>query len=171
MLKKQHFLLDIIKNSAIFIACAKKTALLKKCKFLFISLKREKAVSKSQQNLSRRERQIMDIIYRRSEATAAEVLKNLPDPPSYSAVRAMLRVLEEKGHLKHKRQGPRYVFSARVSRERAKRSALKHLLHTFFNGSAESAVATLLDVSRSDLSDEALERMSELIASVKNEGQ
>ncbi len=86
----------------------------------------------SQKNLSRRERQIMDIIYQLVQATAAEVLENLPDPPSYSAVRAMLKILEDKGHLRHKQQGPRYVFLPKVSREKAKRSAVQHLLQTFF---------------------------------------
>src|SRR3954454_18922271 len=97
--------------------------------------------------LSRRERQIMDVIYRRGRATAAEVLEGLPDPPSYSAVRAMLRVLEEKGHLRHASQGPRYLFMPTVPREKARRSALKQLVQTFFDGSTEQAVAALLDLS------------------------
>ena len=125
----------------------------------------------SQKNLSRRERQIMDIIYQFGQATAAEVLENLPDPPSYSAVRAMLKILEDKGHLRHKQQGPRYVFLPKVSREKAKRSAVKHLLQTFFDGSAESAVATLLDVSRSDLSNADLDRLNRLISQAKKEGR
>ncbi len=125
----------------------------------------------SQKNLSRRERQIMDIIYQRGQATAAEVLANLPDPPSYSAVRAMLKILEDKGHLRHKQQGPRYVFLPKVSREKAKRSAVQHLLQTFFDGSAESAVATLLDVSRSDLSNADLDRLNRLISQAKKEGR
>ena len=125
----------------------------------------------SQKNLSRRERQIMDIIYQLGQATAAEVLENLPDPPSYSAVRAMLKILEDKGHLRHKQQGPRYVFLPKVSREKAKRSAVQHLLQTFFDGSAESAVATLLDVSRSDLSNEDLDRLNSLISQAKKEGR
>ncbi len=125
----------------------------------------------SQKNLSRRERQIMDIIYQLGQATAAEVLENLPDPPSYSAVRAMLKILEDKGHLRHKQQGPRYVFLPKVSREKAKRSAVQHLLQTFFDGSAESAVATLLDVSRSDLSNADLDRLNSLISEAKKEGR
>ncbi len=125
----------------------------------------------SQKNLSRRERQIMDIIYQRGQATAAEVLDDLPDPPSYSAVRAMLKVLENKGHIRHKQQGPRYVFLPKVSREKAKRSAVQHLLQTFFDGSTESAVATLLDVSRSDLSNADLDRLNNLISEAKNEGR
>lgn len=125
----------------------------------------------SQKNLSRRERQIMDIIYRKGQATAAEVMENLPDPPGYSAVRAMLKILEDKGHLRHKQQGPRYVFLPKVSREKAKRSAVKHLLQTFFDGSAASAVATLLDVSRSDLSNADLDRLNRLISKAKKEGR
>ncbi len=134
-------------------------------------LNKEHIVPNSQKNLSRRERQIMDIIYQHSQATAAEVLENLPDPPSYSAVRAMLKILEDKGHLRHKQQGPRYVFLPKVSREKAKRSAVKHLLQTFFDGSAESAVATLLDVSRSDLSNADLDRLNSLISQAKKEGR
>lgn len=125
----------------------------------------------SQKNLRRRERQIMDIIYRKGQATAAEVMENLPDPPGYSAVRAMLKILEDKGHLRHKQQGPRYVFLPKVSREKAKRSAVKHLLQTFFDGSAASAVATLLDVSRSDLSNADLDRLNRLISQAKKEGR
>ena len=125
----------------------------------------------SQKNLRRRERQIMDIIYRKGQATAAEVMENLPDPPGYSAVRAMLKILEDKGHLRHKQQGPRYVFLPKVSREKAKRSAVKHLLQTFFDGSAASAVATLLDVSRSDLSNADLDRLNNLISQAKKEGR
>jgi len=128
-------------------------------------------VLNSQKNLSRRERQIMDIIYRKGQATAAEVMENLPDPPGYSAVRAMLKILEDKGHLRHKQQGPRYVFLPKVSREKAKRSAVKHLLQTFFDGSAASAVATLLDVSRSDLSNADLDRLNNLISQAKKEGR
>jgi len=128
-------------------------------------------VPNSQKNLSRRERQIMDIIYQLGQATAAEVLENLPDPPSYSAVRAMLKILEDKGHLRHKQQGPRYVFLPKVSRDKAKRSAVQHLLQTFFDGSAASAVATLLDVSRSDLSNADLDRLNSLISQAKKEGR
>ena len=93
-------------------------------------------------NLSKRERQIMDILYRHGQASAAEVRANLPDPPSYSAVRATLRILEEKGHVQHQQDGPRYVFRPAVARDKATRSALRHLVKTFFNGSAEQAVAT-----------------------------
>lgn len=121
-------------------------------------------------DLSRRERQIMDIIYRRGRATVAQVLEELPDPPSYSAVRAMLRVLEEKGHLEHEQEGPRYVYSPTLPRERARRSALRRLLDTFFEGSPEEAVAALLDMS-ADLTDEELERLSRLIEEARKEGR
>src|SRR5215207_3350329 len=92
-------------------------------------------------DLSRRERQIMEIIYQQGQATAAEVLGRLPDPPGYSAVRAMLRLLEEKGYLRHDQQGPRYVYLPTLAREKARRSALKQMLQTFFDGSTEAAVA------------------------------
>src|SRR5262245_13031433 len=113
--------------------------------------------------LSRRERQIMDIIYQRGQATAAEVLEGLPDPPSYSAVRALLRLLEEKGYLTHDQDGQRYVFIPTLAREKARKSALKQMLQTFFDGSTEEAVATLLDISRSKLSKEELDRLSAMI--------
>src|SRR3954454_4403067 len=113
--------------------------------------------------LSRRERQIMDVIYRLGRATAAEVMGGLPDPPSYSAVRAMLRVLEEKGHLRHESRGAQYVFLPTVPREKARRSALKQLVQTFFDGSTEQAVAALLDLSASNLSHDELDRLSDLI--------
>ena len=112
--------------------------------------------------LSRRERQIMDIIYARGQATSAEVLEGLPDPPGYSAVRAMLRVLEEKGHLRHEARGPRYVFLPTVPREKARRSALRQLVHTFFDGSTEKAVAALLDLSSSKMSGDELDRLADL---------
>ena len=120
--------------------------------------------------LSRREREIMDVIYRAGRATAAEVLGQLADPPSYSAVRALLRVLEDKGHLRHEEDGPRYVFIPTVPRERALQSALRQLLHTFFDGSREQAVAALLD-SSTRLSDEELARLSRLIADARKEGR
>jgi predicted transcriptional regulator len=121
--------------------------------------------------LSRREREIMDVIYRSGRATAAEVLDQLAEPPSYSAVRALLRVLEEKGHLHHEEDGPRYVFVPTVPRERARASALRQLLHTFFDGSTEQAVAALLDLSSTRLSDAKLARLSQLIADARKEGR
>lgn len=113
------------------------------------------------QKLSRRERQILDILYERGRATAAEILAALPDPPSYSAIRALVRVLEEKGHVKHEAEGPRYVFTPTVPRARARRSALKHLLETFFDDSAADAVAALLDARK--LEAEELDRIEEMI--------
>ncbi len=121
-------------------------------------------------HLSRRERQIMDILYQRGRATAAEVRQDLPNRPSYSAVRAMLRVLEEKGHVRHEEEALRYVYLPTVPREKAKRSALKHMLNTFFDGSAEQAVAALLDVSTAKLSPEELDRLAQLIEKAKKEG-
>lgn len=120
--------------------------------------------------LSRRERQIMDLLYRQGRATAAEVKTNLPDPPSYSAVRAMLRVLEEKGHVRHVQDGPRYVYAPSVARDRAKRSALRHVVRTFFDGSREQLVAALLDDRSTRLSDDELERLARLIERARQEG-
>jgi predicted transcriptional regulator len=120
---------------------------------------------------SRRERQIMDIVYRQAQATAADVQKALPDPPSYSAVRAMLRVLEEKGFLRHEQQGPRYVFLPTLSLEKARRSALKQVVQTFFDGSTEQAVSALLDYSSSKLSDLELDRLAQLIEQARKEGR
>jgi BlaI family penicillinase repressor len=125
---------------------------------------------KSGPRLSRREREIMDILYQRERATAAEIQQSLTDPPSYSAVRAMLRVLEEKGHIRHEEQPPRYVFLPTVSREKAKFSALQHLLETFFDGSAEQVVATLLDGSARKLSRDELNRLSRLIEKAREQG-
>ena len=120
--------------------------------------------------LSRRERQIMDLIYQMGEATAAEVLRAMPDPPSYSAVRALLRVLEEKRHLSHEERGPRYVYKPTLARESARRSALQGLVETFFEGSAEQTVAALLDISAPRLSDEELKRISQLIEDARKDG-
>src|SRR3954471_7185615 len=120
--------------------------------------------------LSRRERQIMDVIYRRGRATAAEVLEDMPDPPSYSAVRAMLRLLEEKGHVRHEQDGPRYVFLPTVHRDRASRSALTHVVRTFFDGSASDAVAALLNES-GKLTNEELDRLAAMIDRAREEGR
>ena len=121
--------------------------------------------------LSRRERQIMDIVYREGRATPRDVLERLPDPPSYSSVRAILGVLENKGHLRHVPEGKSYVYMPTLPRTRASRSAMKNMLQTFFDGSTEKAVAALLDMSRSELSDEELERLSRLIEQAKEEGR
>jgi len=121
--------------------------------------------------LSRRERQIMDILYRRGKASASEVLEAMEDAPSYSAVRAMLRVLEEKGHARHQAEGLRYVYVPVVAREQAKRSAVKHLMNTFFNDSPEQIVAALLDVSSTRLTRAELDRMAAMIEEARKEGK
>jgi predicted transcriptional regulator len=105
----------------------------------------------------------MDAVYRLGRASVTEVLERLPDPPSYSAVRALLRILEDKGHLRHEQDGPRYIYVPTTPREAARESALKHLLRTFFDGSTEAAVAALLDIRRDDLSDAELDRLTHLI--------
>jgi BlaI family penicillinase repressor len=121
--------------------------------------------------LSRRERQIMEILFQRGKASASEVREAMADAPSYSAVRAMLRILEEKGHLKHQEEGLKYVYTPTVGRDKAKRSAVKHLLDTFFNGSPEQTMAALLDVSSTRLTREELDRMSAMIEKAKEEGK
>jgi predicted transcriptional regulator len=122
-------------------------------------------------DLSRRERQIVDILYSQGRATAAEVQAALPDPPSYSAVRAMLRILEEKGHIRHEQDGPRYVYAPTIGRDNAKRSALHHMLQTFFDGSAEQAISALLDDGAARLSDAELDRLARLIDQARNSGE
>ena len=121
--------------------------------------------------LSRRERQIMDVLYQRGEATAAEVQERLPEAPSYSAVRAMLRILEEKGHVTHTEDGPRYVFRPVVARDTAQKSAVSHLLRTFFDGSVEAAMTALLDATDRKLSRAEVERLAALIEQRKREGR
>ena len=120
-------------------------------------------------SLSRRERQIMDVLYRLGSATAAEVQDNIPEAPSYSAVRALLRILVDKGHIKHSYDGPRYVYSPIVSRPVAQKSALRQLVKTFFDGSTSNAVAALLDMSGKDLSDAELERLAKIVEQAKQE--
>lgn len=120
--------------------------------------------------LSRRERQIMDVVYRLGQATAAEVLAELPEPPSYSAVRAMLRLLEEKGHVRHEQDGPRYLYLPTVHRDKARKSAMRHLVRTFFDGSTEDAVAALLQ-SDAGIGDDELARLAKLIEGAKKEGR
>lgn len=121
--------------------------------------------------LSRRERQIMEILYQRGKASASEVRDALSDPPSYSGVRAMLRVLEEKGHIKHENERLKYVFTPVVNPEKAKRSAVKHLVDTFFREAPEQVVAALLDVASKRLTGEELDRMAEMIEKAKKEGR
>jgi predicted transcriptional regulator len=119
--------------------------------------------------LSRREREIMDILYTAEALTAAEVREQMLDAPSYSAVRTHLRILEEKGHIRHEERGPRYVYSPVVSRAKARKSALKQLVHTFFDGSPEQAVAALIDESK--LGKQELDRLAKLIADARREGR
>jgi predicted transcriptional regulator len=120
--------------------------------------------------LTRRERQIMDILYKRGRATATEVKEELPGDPHYSTVRTQLRVLEEKGHVTHEEQGVRYVYVPAVARRAARKSALRHLVDTFFDGSAEQVVAAVLGGEGAKLSDEELDRIAELVDKAKKEG-
>lgn len=121
--------------------------------------------------LSRRERQIMDVLYARRRATVGEVMGDLPDPPSYSAVRATLRILEAKGHVRHEQDGPRYVYTPSVEPERARKAALSHLVATFFDGSAEEAVVTLLRMSDAALTDGEVERLRGRIREARTRGR
>jgi predicted transcriptional regulator len=121
--------------------------------------------------LSRRERQILDILYARGRATSAEILEALPDPPSYSATRALLRILEQKGHVRHEEDGQRYVFIPCVSRQKASVTALRHVLRTFFDGSAAAAATALVDGSASKLSAEELDRLEALIERARKGGK
>jgi BlaI family penicillinase repressor len=121
-------------------------------------------------NLSRRERQIMDILYQRGRATGAEIHEALPDAPTYSAVRAKLRVLEEKGHVRHEEEALRYVYVPVVARDSARKSALRHIVSTFFQGSVEDTVAALLDLSSANLAKSDLDRISLMIEKAKKEG-
>jgi BlaI family transcriptional regulator, penicillinase repressor len=120
--------------------------------------------------LTRRERQIMDILFRRGRATAAEVMSELPGDTSYSTVRTQLRVLEEKGHVRHDEEGLRYVYTPAVARTTARKSALRHLVDTFFDGSTENVVAALLGGEGSRLTDEELQRIADLVAKTRKEG-
>jgi predicted transcriptional regulator len=120
--------------------------------------------------LTRRERQIMDILYRRGRATAAEVMDDLPGDPSYSTVRTHLRILETKGHVRHEQEGLRYVYTAAVPRHSARRSALRHLVDTFFDGSAEKVVSALLGGEGARLDDSQLDRIAALIEKTRKEG-
>jgi predicted transcriptional regulator len=125
----------------------------------------------TEHHLSRRERQIMDVLHARGQATAAEVLVDLPNPPGYSAVRALLRILEDKGHVKHHRDGARYVYLARVSREAASKSALRRVVSTFFQGSVSDAMAALLENSDTEISDAELNKLQQIIKQAKKEGR
>ena len=122
----------------------------------------------TEQHLSRRERQIMDVLHEKEAATAAEVRAALPSAPSYSAVRALLRILEEKGFAKHRQEGARYIYLPRASRKDASRSALKRILATFFGGSLDHAVAGLLEASDKKLSEAELKKLSAIIQQAEN---
>jgi len=124
-----------------------------------------------EQHLSRRERQIMDVLHAKSQATAAEVLAAMPAPPGYSAVRALLRILEEKGHVRHRRDGARFVYVPRTSPEVARRSALKRVVSTFFQGSVAQTMAALLETADTELSDTELTRLQQLIKKARKEGR
>ncbi|HEY9226031.1 MAG TPA: BlaI/MecI/CopY family transcriptional regulator [Gemmatimonadaceae bacterium] len=127
-------------------------------------------MAKPLSELGRRERQIMDILVRRKRATAAEVLSDLPDQPSYSAVRSMLRLLEDKGYVKHEWDGPRYVFLPVADESLLQRDAVRHLVQTFFDNSPESAVVALLGAGDKPLTREQLDRLAKLIAQAKKQG-
>lgn len=120
--------------------------------------------------LSRRERQIMNALYQKQRASAAEIRESIPDAPSYSAVRALLRILEEKGHIRHEEKDLRYVYFPTAPRGRVRRKALRHVVDTFFEGSAVQAVAALLDPSTARLTEDELERISDLIAKARKGG-
>jgi predicted transcriptional regulator len=126
-------------------------------------------VHPKQTHLSRRERQIMDVLYQAGKATVAEVLQGLPDPPSYSAVRALLRILEDKGHVRHEQDGARYVFSPTIRRDAVKRRALRHLVNTFFEGSTSQVMAALVEMTGVD--DDELVRLRRLIDEAKHRGK
>lgn len=125
----------------------------------------------AEHQLSRRERQIMDVLHERREATAAEVLSALPDAPSYSAVRALLRIMEEKGHIRHRTERGRYVYLPRGSSEAASRSALRRVVSTFFRGSTTQAMAALLENADTELSDSEIEKLQQIINKAKTEGR
>jgi predicted transcriptional regulator len=121
--------------------------------------------------LTRREREIMDIVYRLGRASAQDVLNNLAEPPSYSAVRALLRLLEERGHVKHVEEGARYVYLPAVARGEARKKAIAHVVSTFFGGSVEQAMLTLVESSRAKLSKDELDRLAEIVEQARQEGK
>ncbi len=125
----------------------------------------------SDAKLSRRERQVMDVLYRQGRAAVAQVREQMPDPPSYSSVRAMLRVLEEKGHVRHEQDGPRYLYRPTTPLQQARTSALRRVLSTFFDDSPEQVLAALLDIKHDELTDEQLDELEAKIASARREGK
>jgi predicted transcriptional regulator len=128
-------------------------------------------MNETKATLSRREREVMDVLYRLDEATVAEVMEELVDPPTYSAVRSTLRILEEKGHIAHREDGPRFVYAPAVGREKAQRAALDHLVDTFFEGSAEQVLVTLLRRSDLEMSESQIERLAKAIKKAGEEGR
>src|SRR5687767_69665 len=126
---------------------------------------------KTPQDLGRRERQILDVIFRLGEASVADVLEQLPDPPAYDSVRTMIRLLERKKLLKHRREGTKYIYRPTQSHESASRSALSHLMQTFFQGSVAETMVALFDVSSDDLTDVELQRLEQLIEQARKEGR
>jgi BlaI family penicillinase repressor len=125
----------------------------------------------NEEHLSRRERQIMDALHQRGRATAAEVQAAIPEAPSYSAVRALLRILEDKGHIKHHREGARYVYLPRAKQETARRSALKRVVSTFFQGSVPQAMAALLETADTQLPDSELHKLQQIIEQARQDGR
>ena len=123
------------------------------------------------EDLSRRERQVMDILHRRGTATVAEVMAELPEPPTYSAVRSILRILAEKGAITHREDGPRYVYLPAASPRTAQEQALRHVVRTFFDGSAEEAVSALLRLSDGELDDVEMKRLRDRVRKAKNSGR
>jgi predicted transcriptional regulator len=128
-------------------------------------------MSPSPKHLSKRERQIMDVLYREGRASAADVRARMPEPPSYSAVRTLLRILEDKGHVRHEREGLRYVYVPTVGPEKARRSALKHLIDTFFAGSASRGMAALFELGGKDLDEAELARLRRMIDDARRKGK
>ena len=122
-----------------------------------------------QNALSRRERQIMDVVYRSKSVSVQEVLDELPDPPSYSSVRALLGILEHKGFLKHRKNGRKYIYTPAISRKRAIQTSIRHLLHMYFNNSVEEAVGALIELNHRKLTDEELDRLLRIIEQVRKE--
>ena len=128
-------------------------------------------VSRRLAALSRRERQCLDVLYQRGGATVAEVIESLPDAPSYSAVRATLNVLVEKGHATHRQDGPRYVYLPAIPADTARSAAVKHLVNTFFGGSHEDAMVALLEMADTKLPREELDRLTRKIQAARREGR
>lgn len=122
-------------------------------------------------DLSRRERQILDVLYKAGRATAADVQAAMPSAPSYSAVRTLLRILEDKGHVRHEQDGTRYVYMPTVERDRVRKSALRHTINTFFEGSATQAIAALLDEDSKRLSDDDWDRLRAMVDRARKEGR